>query len=88
MAATTLTSVFCTLDEPTLNEFSCLEDPQKAYLGGEGKLCHLVEEQRAAVGLFEITFAGFAGPGEGSFLVPEELRVDGSSGMAPQLTAM
>ena len=44
------------------------------------QLGHLVEEDRAAVGLLEIALAGLGGAGEGPLLVAEKLGIDGSLG--------
>lgn len=41
---------------------------------------HLVEEDRAAVGLLKIALAGLGSAGEGTLLVAEKLGIDGSLG--------
>ena len=59
---------------------SRLQHAQQPDLGGVRQLGHLVQKDRAAVGLLEIALAGLYGTGEGPLLVAEELRVDRSLG--------
>ena len=61
-------------------KFAGLEHAEQAGLGGEGKFGDFIEEYGASVGLFEITFAGRDGSGEGPFFVAEEFAVDGAFG--------
>ena len=65
------------LGRADLDEFTRLEHAQQAGLGGQRQLGHLVQEQGAAVGLFEITLAGLCGAGKGPFLVTEQLGIYG-----------
>ena len=60
--------------------FTGLEDAQQARLGGQRQLGHLVEEDGAPVGLLEVSLAGGDRSGEGSFLMAEQLGVDGALG--------
>ncbi|MGB8958488.1 MAG: hypothetical protein WCC00_05705 [Candidatus Aminicenantales bacterium] len=59
-----------------LLDFTLLEDAQDLGLGPEAHVADLVEKDRAAVGLLELTRLLLRGPGEGPLLVAEELRFD------------
>ena len=58
------------------HHFGILDDAQQTHLRGRSELAHLVEEQRAAIGLLEPALAAADGAGEGALFVSEELRVD------------
>ena len=60
------------------DELARLEDAEQPHLGGERQLRHLVEEDGTAMGLFEVPLPGLGGAGKRTFLVPEELGVDGA----------
>ena len=53
-----------------------LEHAQELHLQRGGQLAHLVEEERAAVGLEEEAAARAVGAGEGALRVPEELALE------------
>src|SRR5207245_8304766 len=55
-------------------EFPFLQDPQELHLHGRRDLADLIQEERAAVGLLELSLLLHRGPGKGAPLVPEELR--------------
>ena len=54
----------------------------------ERHIADLVEEQRAAVGLFKAPLTDLVRSGEGAFLVAEQLRLDQILGMAAMFRAM
>ena len=54
---------------------SALQHPQQQRLGLQRKLRDLVQEKRAAVGLFEVAFPGVYRAGERAFHMAEEFRV-------------
>ena len=62
------------------DNLAVLEDAEKLDLHGQGQLANLVEEDGAAVGLFEIALARTVGAGEGSLHMAEELALDGALG--------
>ena len=57
-------------------EFAVGQDPQQARLRFGGHVADLVQEQRAAVGLFEASRALCRGAGEGALLMTEEFGLD------------
>ena len=63
-----------------LDEFAALQHTQQACLGRDGQLAHLVEEDGAAVGHFEVALAVGQCAGERSLLVSEQLRIDRALG--------
>ena len=64
-------------------EFSRFEHPQQAGLRRQRQFGHLVEENRSAVGLFEIALAGGDCSGERALLMAEKFAVDGAFGDSP-----
>ena len=66
------------LGRPHLEKFSGFKHAKQAHLGGQGQLRHFVQENRAAVGFFEVALSGFRRPRERPFLVAKQLRIDGS----------
>jgi hypothetical protein len=50
------------------------------HLGREVDIANFVEEQRAAFGELEAAFLPLLSPGEGAFLIAEELRLDEAFG--------
>src|SRR5206468_9186894 len=57
-------------------DLAVLEDPQDLRLRLQAHVPDLVEEDRPAVGLYELAELVAAGPREGSLLVAEQLRLD------------
>ena len=55
--------------------FPLLQHPQQFRLQLDGHLGDLVEQQRAAVGLFELAGTGLVGAGEGTLFVTKENRL-------------
>jgi len=62
------------------HHFGVLDDAQETHLRGRSELAHLVEEQRAAIGLLEPALTAADGAREGALFVSEELRVDELAG--------
>ena len=57
-------------------ELAVRQHPQQARLHVERHIADLVEEQRAAVGLFKASLTDLVRTGEGAFLVAKQLRLD------------
>ena len=57
-------------------EFAFLEDAEDFDLDGGGEVADFVEEERAVVGLFDVSVACSSGAGEGAFFVAEEFAFD------------
>src|SRR4029078_5754239 len=55
---------------------SVLQCPQQLHLRPRRQFADLVEEQGAAVGLYEFPAVLFGGAGTGTFLVPKQDRLD------------
>ena len=66
------------LGRTDLDKLATLQDTEQAGLRGQREFACLVKEDGTAVGHFEIALAVGQGAGEGAFLVPEQLRVDGA----------
>ena len=66
---------------PDALELLALQHPQELDLGGLGDLADLVQEHRAAVGLFETAGAAPGGAGKGPLLVAEELAFEQRAGI-------
>ena len=56
-------------------DLAVLQHPQELDLRGQRHVAHLVEEERAAVGVFELAHAVRRGVGEGPFDVAEQLAL-------------
>ena len=59
-----------------LTVLSALQHAEQERLGLQRELCDLVQKERTAVRLLEITLAVVHGPGEGSLHMAEQLRVN------------
>ena len=60
---------------PTGSTSPCSKRPQQLHLQRQGDVGHLVEEDRAAVGLFQQSLAGLVGAGERAADVAEQLAL-------------
>src|SRR4030095_1172689 len=74
---------------PDAHHLGVLYDAEQAYLCGGRELGNLVQEQRAAVGLFEPSLPARGSARERTLFVAKELRVDqlpreGPAGDAPE----
>ena len=58
------------------DDLAGFQHAQELGLEGQRHVPHLVEEQRAADGIFESTLARLVGAGVGAGLVPEQLVVE------------
>ena len=75
MAAISRTSVLDRLVPADALERLVLQQPQHLGLHGQRHVADFVEEKRAAVALLELADAAAVGPGEGPFLVAEQLAL-------------
>jgi hypothetical protein len=57
-------------------DFAVLQDAQQLGLQLQRQLTHLVQEERAAIGLLEGALAPGLRSGEGAFLMAEQLALD------------
>ena len=87
MAATTRTSTRSARVSPTGRTSSSWRKRSSLSWSCERQLAHLVEEERAAVGLGGEALLVAAGVGEGALAWPNSSDSTSSAGMAPQFTA-
>ena len=76
MVTTILTFTFFVLGRAHASDFLVLNGAQQFGLGGHGEFADLVEEKRAAVGVFEVAYFILMSAGEGAADVAEEFAFD------------
>jgi hypothetical protein len=76
VAASTRTSTFTGLAPADSRDHAVLQHAQHLRLRGRRHVAHLVEEERAGVGLLELAGAVLHGAGERPLHVPEQLALD------------